>query len=122
MIEVKMTNLRQTPSSVDARFLCASYPVPLSQTQFEFGPCLGERNERKQTNKQAEYSPSSSDAQAARCFTQQARVCTPHPNQKLFLSCIRIASLRPGFQSADSFNYLHADMGTPVSMPAFFVP
>ncbi len=32
------------------------------------------------------------------------------------------ASSRPDFRSADSFNYIHADMGISVPVSAFFVP
>lgn len=42
-------------------------------------------------------------------------------NQQLSLSCIRSASSCPDFRSADSFNYIHADMGISVPVSAFFV-
>ena len=38
------------------------------------------------------------------------------------LSCIRSVSSRPDFRATDSFNYIHADMGISVPVPAFFVP
>ena len=41
--------------------------------------------------------------------------------QPLSLSCIRSASSRPDYRSADSFNNIHADMGISVPVPAFFV-
>ena len=43
-------------------------------------------------------------------------------NQPLSNSLIRNVSSHPDFRSADSINTRHADMGTSIPVPAFFVP
>ena len=121
MIEVDTTYLWQMQHSVDAGDFCASIPATLSRTQSEFGLAwANEMSTSKQASKQ--YSPPSADAQAVCCFTQQARVCSFFFNQRLSLSCIRSASSCPDLRSADSFNYIHADMGISIPVSAFFVP
>ena len=119
MIEVDTTYSWQMPRGVDAGVLCASVPASLSRTQSEFG--LAWANEMSTSKQASKCSPPSADAQAACCFAQQARVSNFSLKQQLSLSCIKDASSRPDFRSADSFNYIHADMGISVPVPAFFV-
>ena len=117
MIEVDTTYSWQMPHGVDAGGLCASVPAPLFRTQSEFG--LAWANEMSASKQASRYSPPSADAQAACCFTQQARVSNFSLNQQLSLSCIRSVSSRPDFRSADNFNHIHADMGISVPVSAF---
>lgn len=118
MIEVDTTYSWQLPRGIDAGVLCASVPASHFRTQSEFG--LAWANEMS-ASKQA-VQPASADASAACCFTQRAQGCNFSLNQHLSLSCIGSASLRPDFRSADSINTRHADMGTSIPVPAFFVP
>ena len=121
MNEASMAYLRQTPSGIDAKVLYASALVaPLPQTQFEFDlACV----HKMSTSKQASIT--------ARLRLTLRRPVVSHSrhksadlslNQQLSLSCIRDASSRLDFRSADSINYIHADMGISVPVPAFFVP
>ena len=119
MIEVDTTYSWQLPRGIDAGVLCASVPASHFRTQSEFG--LAWANEMSASKQASRYSPPSADAQAACCFTQQARVSNFSLNQQLSLSCFRSASSHPDFRSADSFNYIHADMGISVPVSAFFV-
>lgn len=114
MMEANTTHLWQMLHSVDSKMLYALDPASLCRTQSE--SCLA-----NEVSASKQYSPPSADAQAACCFTQQARVSNFFLNQQLSPSCIRSASSRPDFRSADSFNYIHADMGISVPVPAFFV-
>ena len=62
---------------------------------------------------------------SGRQFFRKGSVCLDRGNflkKQLSLSCIRSVSLRPDFRSADSFIYIHADMGISIPVPAFFVP
>ena len=117
MIEANTTHLWQMPNGVDVKVLCASVPASFSKNQFEFGPAWANKNERKQ-------------ADTARLRLTLRRPVVSHSrhksadlslNQQLSLSCIRSASSRPDFWSADSFNHIHADMGSSIPLSAFFV-
>lgn len=113
MIEANTTYLWHTPSGVDAVVLRASDPFSFSRAQFEFGfACVSKLSAKKQ------YGLPSADAQVACCVTQQARVSI---NQQLSLSCIRSIVPRPDFRTANSFHYIHAEMGISVPVSVFFV-
>jgi len=123
MIEANTTHLWQMQSSVDAQILCASVPASPFRTQSEFGLAwANEMSARKQDSKTA--------SKTARLRLTLRRPVVSHSRHKsadlaltpkLSRSCIKDASSRPDFRSADSFNYIHADMGISVPVPAFFV-
>ena len=120
MIEVDTTYLWQTPGGVDAKRFCASVPVSLFPTQTEFSLAwANEMSASKQASRTARLQLTLRQPVVSHSRHQSASFSL---NQQLSFSCSRSTSSRPGFRSADSFSYIHADMGiSVVPMPAFFV-
>ena len=86
--------------------------------------CVGSVNPRGHPMLLPDSSSTHHSLSSGRQYFRRGSICLYQGgtlSQQLFLSCIRSVSSRPDFRATDSFNYIHADMGISVPVPAFFV-
>ena len=118
MIEVNTTCSWQMPRGIDSRGLRTSVPASPSRTQSEFGPAWTNKMSASKQANTARLRLTLRRPVVSRCRQESAA----YPLTNSFsLSCITSASSCPDFRSADSFNLIHADMGSSVPVLAIFV-